>query len=177
MADWNEDDDDEDVGYETILEGAEQTGLEAKFVKLPALNIAPDELAAMTVIDMIATYKALRDQLATDRKGYKAREIQIKVMLSNIGLLLYDKGKQLGVDSFATEAGTAYKHKSTKYRLPGWDEFWNYVRTTNNPQLLQKRISPTAAAEIIREEGSIPGVEVYTEETFSVRSPTARKKS
>lgn len=170
-------DDEFDEGYfAEVLDGADLTGLEAKFVKIPAMDATPVELAAMRVDDLILRYRQCRDQLATDRKGYKAREAKVKTFLSIISMTLRDKGDQLGVDNFKTDNGTAYRNTKETFRVANWDDIVAYLKETHNFQIIQKRVSPNAVKEIRETDGQIPpGIEPYVEVEFAVRSPTARK--
>lgn len=182
MADtaWVDPNDDtaEDLEYfSEVLDGAELTGKEPKFLKFEQLDIPPAELSDKKVDELIAMYIATRNQLATDRKAYKHREEKMKLHMSIIGLLLHDKGKMSGVDSFKTEAGTAYKKKTEKYGIQVWEEFTAWLDQTKNFHVLQKRVSPVACREIREQEGAVPpGVSYFEEETFAVRSPTVRKR-
>lgn len=178
MADTPDSHDEEDFDeyFSEIIDGADLTGLEPKFVKIPALSMPPADLAALSVVQLIEMYRACRDQLATDRKGYKTRESNIKTHLSIISMLLRDKGDALGVDSFATPMGTAFRKTTEKFPIGSWDNLVEYIKRTGNFHILQKRLSSLAAKEIRSTDGALPdGVDVLTEVEFSVRSPTARK--
>ena len=180
-ADWrdpNEESEEDGEYFSEILEGAEETGLEPKFVKIGSMNPDLVNLNEMKVDELIATYIHARNQLATDRKGYKQREESVKTHMSIISMLLRDKGDIAGVDSFATAAGTAYRNKKETFRVGVWDDLAKYVLETGNIHILQKRVSPNAIKEIREQTGSVPtGAEQVLTEEFAVRSPTARAKS
>jgi hypothetical protein len=153
------------------------TGLEPKFYKVPSLDLPSAELAGMNVADLITLYRDARGQLNTDRKGYKAREMRIKTHLSVISMLLRDRGDQLGVDSFATPAGTAFRNLKEKFPISDWPAFCAWLIETKNFQAVQKRTSPLAIKEIRQAEGSLPpGVDCIPEVEFSVRAPTRNKR-
>ena len=181
MADWQNPDEDgpEDEEYfSEVLEGAEETGLEPKFVKIgsmvePVLSMVHE----MNIAELVATYRFARDQLATDRKAYKQRETRVKTHLAVLSMLMRDMGDKNGVDSFSTANGTAYRNKKTSYRVGVWDEVAAYVLQSGNIHMLQKRVSPNAVKEIIEQDGAIPpGVEELKTEEFAVRSPTTRAR-
>lgn len=179
-SDWQDPDaDDEDTeGYfSEVLADAELTGLEPKFKFIDSMTTAPADMASMKVDDLISMYIKARNQLATDRKGYKSREASVKLHMSIISMTLRDKGDMLGVDSFKSAFGTAYRNIKETFRVSTWDDLVSYVKQTGNFQVLQKRVSPNAIKEIRTVDGAIPpGVEPHVEIEFAVRSPTARKK-
>lgn len=177
MADWiDPDDPDADDDYfSELIDGADETGLEPKFVRHAPLDNDPEAMSKLKVDELITLYIQARNQLATDRKGYKAREARMKTHMSIISMLLRDKGDMAGVDSFRTAAGTAYRNVKEKFTIPNWTAFCDYLKRTGNYQALQKRTSPNAIKEIRTAEGALPdGIESLVEVEFAVRSPTAR---
>jgi len=177
---WQDPNAEEDDEYFSELEGddIEYTGKEPRFLKIDSLDTAPNDLIALGVDKLIEMYRAERDQLATDRKGYKAREARIKLHLSTISMVLRDRADSIGgVDTFATPAGTAYRNKKEFFTVSDWEAFSSYVLSTGNVQLLQKRVSPNAVKELREVEQTLPpGIANRVEVEFSVRSPTARKR-
>lgn len=177
MSDWQDPDEDDEEYFSETLDGAELTGKEPKFVEIKSMAVPPDEMSKMSVGDLVQMYRDARDQLATDRKGYKAREAKIKTHLSIISMLLRDKGDQLGVDSFATPNGTAFRNRKEKFTIVDWPTFWDYVKTNDQGHLLQKRVSPLAVKAVREEEKTLPpGLESLVEIEFSVRAPTSKRK-
>jgi hypothetical protein len=166
----------EDDYFSEAFDDAELTGKEPKFVKLETLDTEPSVLSAMKVDELVKMYVEERNQLATDRKGYKAREMRIKTHIALLGTILKDKGEVLGVDSFATPFGTAFKKLKEQFRVGNWEGLVEYVKNTGNFQILQKRVSPNAVKEIREVDGDLPpGIDYVSITEFSVRSPTVRK--
>lgn len=202
------DDEDEFVPEELeyfyeILEDADPTPYDPKFVIAPGLSLSSEQLQEMPVIDLIKEYRALRDQLATERKAYKQREGKMKTQMGVISMVLRQKGDELGVDNFKTEQGTAYRNRTEKIRVQDWDSFLPWMIESGNFHLVQKRVSPNSVKEIRdakraeleraidhRLEGEElqlamqqaavlalpPGLLSVPEEIFAVRSPSASKK-
>src|SRR5574337_1245676 len=95
--------------------------------------------------------------------------------MEKISMWLRDKGDELGVDSFKTQYGTAYRSIKTSYRVGNWDEFVGWIRDTGNFQCLEKRVAKLATKEIHDESGVVPpGVEYSAEVEFDVRRPTKK---
>lgn len=176
MAEWQDPDEEDDEYFAEIQNDVELTGLEPKFVRIPSMDTAPSVLATMKVDELILLYRQARDQLATDRKGFEARKTRVKTHLMIISMLLRDRGDALGVDNFATANGTAYRNRKEKFPITGWPEFSQWILTTGNIHLLQKRVSPNAVKEVREAEGALPpGLDCLVEIEFAVRSPTVRK--
>jgi hypothetical protein len=173
---FDEDADDDEYFSET-LDGSELTGKEPKFVAIDSMAMANVTLSTLKVEDLIKTYIQARNQLATDRKGYNAREARVKEHLMIISMILRDRGDEAGVNSFATDSGTAFRHVKEKFRAANWDELVEYIKETGNFHILQKRVAANSVREIRDQDKALPpGVECLQEVEFSVRSPTARAK-
>lgn len=170
----------EDDDYFTeVVDDSELTGKEPRFVKIDSMSLANVELEGQRVDELIATYIAARNQLATDRKGYKAREAKVKLHLQMISLMLMNKADQAGgVDTLATDKGTAYRKTKETFSVSAWSDLCDYVKLTGNFSVLQKRVSPNAVKDVREQEGELPGgIESRVEVEFAVRSPTASRKS
>jgi hypothetical protein len=175
-AGWRDPDDEEDEEYFPEISDDELTGNEPRFIRIESLNMPNDEMAKLKVDELIETYIAARNQLATDRKGYKARELAVKTHLSVISMLLRDQGDTIGVESFRTDKGTAYRNVKEKFTVETWDSLVQYLKDTGNFHVLQKRVSPNAIKEIRATDGALPpGIGSLVEVEFAVRSPTSRK--
>jgi len=171
-----EDDDLDDDYFSEVDPDAELTGFEPKFVAIAGTETTPKELSEMTVDKLVPLYIACRNQLATDTKGYKMRKERVKSFMGMISMTLRDKADLIGTDSFKGAYGTAYRNTKEKFSLGDWESFCAWLAETKNFQVLQKRVSPNAVKEVREADGSLPpGVTVFTEVEFAVRSPTKRK--
>lgn len=176
---WAEisDDDIEDESYTSELDDVDFTPDTPRFAKINSLQFDGAKLASMKIDELISTYIQARNQLGTDRKGYKAREAAVKNHMAMISMAIKEKADPLGVDNFKTEAGTAFRNEKETFKINDWDAFVDYIKETGNFHTLQKRVSPLAIKDIRTVDGSIPpGVEGRTVIEFSVRSPTSRKR-
>lgn len=178
--DPNEVDDDDDEDYfAEVVDEADLTGKEPKFVKIPSMALVPVELDGQRVDELISMYIAARNQLATDRKGYKAREAAVKMHLTMISLMLRNKADAAGgVDTLATDKGTAYRKVKETFSVSNWEDLVAYIKVSGNFSVLQKRVSPNAVKEVREQESELPGgVDSRVEVEFAVRSPTASRKA
>jgi hypothetical protein len=174
-----DDDEIEDEGYFAEVDEGDPTGLEPRFVGMDVLSVAPAMFNDYKVNDLFSAYIALRNQLTTDRKGWKLREARMKAQMLVIGSVLLNKSTALGVNSLSADSGSGYTSKKERFKVApdGWEAFTEWLHATKNYHCIQKRVSPDAVREVCTETGSLPpGLETHTEMTFVVRSPSTRKR-
>jgi hypothetical protein len=158
-----------------MLDLVKQGLTEPLFPEIPTLKIGLEQIQQMPIDDLVAMYIAERRQLAVERHAYEAREAEFKNHMELISMELCARGDKLGVDSFKTAAGTAYRNVKRSFNIINWDSLTQYVKETGNFQVFQKRLSPNSVKDIESTDGKLPpGVEPYTEVEFNVRSPVAR---
>lgn len=125
-----------------------------------------------SVDEAVRVYVKERDELSDYMKVASAHEGQVKVRMQKISMWLRDKGDELGIDSFKTQHGTAYRNVKTSYRMGNWSSFIDWVQRTDNFQCLEKRVAKNATKEVHDATGEIPpGIEFVAEVEFSVRRP------
>ena len=130
------------------------------------------DISFSSIDDAINVYVATRDVLAEERKAYNTYEAKAKNYMDRIEMFIKDKADEIGVDSFKTKSGTAYRTVKTSYRVGNWDAYLNWLKETNNFQCLEKRAAKNAVKEIHDETGEIPpGLEYVAEVAFDVRRP------
>jgi len=121
----------------------------------------------------IKQYVSMRDKLFEWKKKRDEEEAKRKAALEEIEMWLLQQADVMGVESFKTSFGTAYKVTEEHYRIQDWDTFVEYVKETDNFQLFQKRVTKTAAKEIYSETGELPkGLDYFQEYKINVRRPT-----
>lgn len=131
-----------------------------------------------SIDEAIEAYVNTRDELRAKQQAFKLEEDAMKLRMEQISMWLRDKADELGVDSFKTQFGTAYRSVKTSYRVAtgGWDAFIGWVKETGNFQCLEKRVAKLATKEIHDDTGAIPpGLDYVAEVEFDVRRPTKAK--
>ena len=131
-----------------------------------------------TVAEAVACYVSLRDEFREDSATFNERETAVKYELERISMWLRDKGDELGVDSFATPSGTAYRKINTTYRIQDWASFREWMKATDNLQCVEKRPAKLAVKEVIEQDPNHevpPGLEAFVEVEFAVNRPSAKK--
>jgi hypothetical protein len=131
-----------------------------------------------SIDEAIEAYVNTRDELRAKQQAFELEEDAMKANMERISMWLRDKADELGVDSFKTQFGTAYRSVKTSYRVAtgGWDNFIGWVKETGNFQCLEKRVAKLATKEIHDDTGKIPpGLDYVAEVEFDVRRPTKAK--
>lgn len=137
-----------------------------------------DELSQLGIDDLIKKGVEIRDELTTERHKWQKFEQDAKGMIARISMALKAKGDSLGVNSFSTKEGTAYRQVKETYRMGDWNQFLPWIQETGNFQCLEKRVAKLATKEIHSSTGQIPpGVEYVAEEEFVIRRPNEKAKS
>lgn len=142
-------------------------------VEYPQVPDFDQDISFASIDDAINVYVATRDALAEERKSYNVYEAKAKNYMDRIEMFIKDKADEIGVDSFKTKSGTAYRTVKTSYRVGQWDLYLAWMKETGNFQCLEKRAAKNAVKEIHDETGEIPpGLEYVAEVAFDVRRPS-----
>jgi hypothetical protein len=136
-----------------------------------------NELKGKSIDELVKMGVEIRDELREEGRKFKKFEASAKEMLEKIGMALKAKGDELGVDSFKTSEGTAYRNLKESYRVGVWDKVLPFIIENKYWHMLEKRIGKLATKEIHKSTGTIPpGVEYVVEEVFVIRRPNERSK-
>lgn len=130
-----------------------------------------------SIDEAIEVYVDTRDALRAHQKAAKQKEEELKEFMDKISMWLRDRADELGVDSFKTRHGTAYRNVKPTYRVGDWDAFINWVIESGNTQCLEKRVAKRAAAEIHKTDEVVPpGLDYSLEVEFNVLRPGKKKE-
>lgn len=145
-------------------------------VKAPYYPQVPqydEDLKFANIGEAIDVFVKTRDDLAAFRKEYNQYEANAKNYMERIQGWIRDKADELGVDSFKTQFGTAYRTVKDSYRVGLWDDFVEWIKQTGNFHCLEKRAAKLAVKEIHNETGECPpGLEHHVEVEFDIRRPS-----
>lgn len=133
------------------------------------------EQEALSVDTVVRTYIALRTE--KDRINNEAKDSArlIDDQMKKLENWLQSKMNDDGVNSFATDAGTAYKSTVEQASVTDMDAFITYVRENDAFELLEKRVSKTAVRAMLDEGQPLPdGVNWYTSTAIHIRKPNER---
>lgn len=124
----------------------------------------------MTVAEMIEKYIALRSRKREIENVHKAQLAPFNEALTKLGgliLLELDKNK---VNSMRSDSGTVFKALETSVTVKDWPATLGYIQANEAWELLEARVSKTAALATLEEtERPIPGVHITQENVLRVR--------
>lgn len=134
------------------------------------------DLTDLTIDQLIERYIEIRDELDDERKKYNYFEASAKDMMARLSMAMKEFADKNGkLQSIAGIHGTAYRSLKESFRVGKWEDILEYIKTTGNFQMLEKRIAKLATQEIYRSTGELPpGVEYVAEEEFLVRRPKSK---
>ena len=144
-------------------------------------SLISDEPEEETVDDLVSAYVALRDALSERRRDFKDFEARCKDDMAKLETRLLKLSRKLGVNSFKTDHGTAFKVDKDYARVAGpegWEKLVRYMVENEDFGLVEKRVAKLHFKEVMAEElakkdeGLSPiemGVEYVVEEAIQVR--------
>jgi len=133
---------------------------------------------AIKIEDAVEAYLGIRDELDKQRKAFKTFEAKAKGDMERLEQWLLTKSAESGVNSFATDAGTAFRTTKDYARVAGpegWDKLVAYIAKTGDFGLLEKRIAKLHFKEVMEIEKIDPsdmGVEYSIEQVMQIRRPS-----
>ncbi len=127
----------------------------------------------MSIEDLVADYIAKRDDLATERKAFETHEAEVKAEMREIEDQIREHCNTLGVDSFKTKAGTAFKTTKPYIHIQDWGAFSRYVLENEQLDLVEKRPSKLRVLELLTEHPALTpddlGINVVNEVAIQIR--------
>lgn len=125
--------------------------------------------------DLVEAYVGIRDSLSEARRNFKAFEAKCDADMEEIEVQLLEISRELGVQSFKTAHGTAFKTNKDFARVAGpegWEKLCRFMVEHNDFGLVEKRVAKLHFKEVMEEFGVAPpdiGVEYVVEEVIQVR--------
>jgi len=125
----------------------------------------------MTPAEMTKRYLQLRERIKQIEDKHKAELAPYLDMKFQLETALLDHLNQNGLDSTKCSDGTAFKSTVTSVTVRDWPATLGYIRKHNLWDLLEARVSKSAAVEIITDTKTpIPGVEITQATVLRVRT-------
>jgi len=119
---------------------------------------------------MIQKYLALRRKKEQLGDRHKKELAPFSAMLATLANLILGELNKAGVSSMAGPDGTVYKSTETSCTVKDWPKTLSYIMENQAWELLEARVSKTAAMAVMEETGDpIPGVSVVQEMVLRVR--------
>ncbi|RKY42304.1 MAG: hypothetical protein DRP85_03195 [Candidatus Makaraimicrobium thalassicum] len=95
----------------------------------------------MTVADMIDLYVTIRNEISMKKKLFTEFEKEAKKELAVIELDLLEKARDMGVQSFKTEHGTAFQTVKKYTSVTDREKLIEYVESTQDYTVFTNNIS------------------------------------
>lgn len=119
---------------------------------------------------LVEKFVALRDKKEAIQKEHKEQLDPYNKALGQIEAALMDALNKAGADNMKTPGGTFFKTTRVSATVTRWSETLDYIREKEAWELLEARVSTTAAEAIIQEtQAPIPGVTVKRDARLNVR--------
>jgi hypothetical protein len=126
--------------------------------------------AGKKVSPLIERYIQLRDKVKEIAEAHKKQLTPYAEAMEKLEGILLSMLHEAGVDSMKSMHGTVCKSTQTSVSVKEWRETLAYIQSHQLWDLLEARVSKTAAIERIQETGAtIPGVSISQVETLRVR--------
>lgn len=125
----------------------------------------------MDAAKLIKTYVKIRDAKEAAVREHDEKIAGLDSQLSTIEGALLEICKSTGQDGGKTEFGTFTRSVKTRYWTSNWDKMYEFIRTNNTPELLEKRLSQGNFKEFLAQNpGLMPeGVNVDSKYAVTVR--------
>jgi hypothetical protein len=125
----------------------------------------------MTPADMTVKYLQLRARIKQIEDKHKEELAPYQDVKFRLETLPLDHLNKNGLDSVKCVAGTAFKSTVTSVSVQDWPATLSYIQHNHMWDLLEARVSKTAALEIINESNTpIPGVDISQATVLRVRT-------
>jgi len=143
--------------------------------------LVSEEYTEPDINDIVSAYVAIRDALSEERRKFKELETKAKHDMAELEVKLLEFSRNMGVNSFKTDHGTAFKVDKDYARVAGpegWEKLCKYMLEHEDFGLVEKRVAKLHFKEVMavelakKEEGLAPiemGVEYVVEEAIQVR--------
>lgn len=139
----------------------------------PATTTVVSALADKPDDYIIDRYIKLRDKVDAIKKEHIAALAPYREMMATLENVMLARLIERGATNTRTNAGTAYVKEDVTVTVRGWSETLAFIQANELWELLEARVSKTAALEIAKERGEdIPGVVVRRENGVNIRRTT-----
>lgn len=127
----------------------------------------PEKLPVAT---MIEKYIQLRTKVAEIKELHTIQLKPFSAAMEQLEGLLLNALNTAGVDSMRGGDGTVFKSTETSVTVKDWPATFGYIQSHELWDLLEARVSKTAAMAVIADTGNpIPGVNVVQRSVLRVR--------
>ena len=127
--------------------------------------------------EIVKEFRSIRDELDKARKSFQSFEKECKERMFELEVKMLDISSELGVDSFKTEYGTAFRTKKTYARLGAGPEAKKlrekYALETGDFGLFTSHVNKTHSKELLDDGVNLAeiGIDWIEEASMGFRKP------
>lgn len=126
--------------------------------------------APIKVDELVRRFIQVRDKKSQLKAEYEQAASKLTELQDKIEALLLHRFSEMGVDSMKTPHGTAYTSRSVSATVGDWDAFIGFVKANGAYELLEHRVSKTAAEQYRVAHNELPpGVNWSESRTINFR--------
>lgn len=130
-----------------------------------------------TSADIIGAYIKLRDAVKQAEQAHKEKIKPLQIRMEQLKAVLDAQMAAEGVNSIASDNGTAFYHTTTKARCEDWAAFESWMDASGRHDMLERRISASAVKTFLEENNTdpnnpvvIPGVRLTAHDEVRFRA-------
>lgn len=125
----------------------------------------------MNINEMVAEYISMRNSITEQKKAFDDFKKSVEEHMKKLELEILEVSRELGVDSFKTDAGTAYRTTKTYAKVFDAEARIKFAKKTGDYGLFTSHVNKKHAMELL-EDGMDPsdfGVDIDTEQVIQIR--------
>lgn len=124
----------------------------------------------LSIDQRIQQYVMLRDKIKEEDDAHKSKMKPFREALEGLNNIILDLLSKTGGDSIKTKHGTAYRTVKRSASLEDADAFMKFVIEKEAFELMERKVSVTAAEAFAEENGILPpGVKMTSTTVVGVR--------
>lgn len=97
-------------------------------------------------------------QAVQDKKSVDAESKILGERVKELELLVQDKMDEIGLTSAKGEHAQCSLTEQTVPTITNWDAFWDYIKENNASYMIQRRVSASAYADLLKAGEEVPGL-------------------
>lgn len=114
-------------------------------------------MSELTIDRVVSGYVKLRDDLRARESAFKDSVAADKAKLLKLENFLLGKAKEMGVDSFKTGSGTAYRTTTERVSVADWDAFSAFAEENELQHMYTHNVKKTEIISYMKEnDGELP---------------------
>lgn len=126
----------------------------------------------MNMEELVEAYLAIRKEREKLAAEFETADTALKNDMKELEICMLKFCNDMNANSINTAYGTVIRRLDERYFCSDWGNFYNFIRDTNAPELLEKRIHQKNFKTFLEEhegDGMPPGINLMREYGVTVR--------